>query len=276
MRAITYHAAARLVKRGTAGHGHQSTHYAASPAGGSRGRPGSYTGRMRKTAAARQQRASRNETPVVGLRIIGGSLRRPQAAIQRRLADAADERPRPRGGLQPARPAVVGSHAIDLFAGTGALGLEAISRGAARATFIERHLPTLKLIEAKRGRARRGGANRGRSLATPLSGRRSFVARGWHAAGRLLLAAVRLLRRAASRNAGADRPLGRRCPAGSQIVVEADERFDFGLLPRPEAVGRAQVSASSCRLAVGTSYSLSTLQIAMTRCQPAHTTSPTA
>ena len=44
-------------------------------------------------------------------------------------------------------PAVVASHAIDLFAGTGALGLEAISRGAVRATLIERHLPTCKLIE---------------------------------------------------------------------------------------------------------------------------------
>ena len=30
-----------------------------------------------------------------------------------------------------------GRHAIDLFAGTGALGLEALSRGATSATFIE-------------------------------------------------------------------------------------------------------------------------------------------
>jgi 16S rRNA (guanine966-N2)-methyltransferase len=44
-------------------------------------------------------------------------------------------------------PGVKGSHAVDLFAGTGALALEAISRGAARATLIERHLPTCQLIE---------------------------------------------------------------------------------------------------------------------------------
>ena len=38
-----------------------------------------------------------------------------------------------------------GRHAIDLFAGTGALGLEAISRGAA-ATLIERHVPTARVV----------------------------------------------------------------------------------------------------------------------------------
>ena len=37
-------------------------------------------------------------------------------------------------------------HAIDLFAGTGAMGLEAISRGAWRATMIERHAPTARVI----------------------------------------------------------------------------------------------------------------------------------
>ncbi len=40
-----------------------------------------------------------------------------------------------------------GKHALDLFAGTGALGLEALSRGAQRATFIERHLPTADVVK---------------------------------------------------------------------------------------------------------------------------------
>ena len=41
---------------------------------------------------------------------------------------------------------VVGKIAIDLFAGTGALGLEALSRKASRAIFIERHRPTAQSI----------------------------------------------------------------------------------------------------------------------------------
>ncbi len=43
-------------------------------------------------------------------------------------------------------PAVRGTHAIDLFAGTGALGLEALSRGASRATLLERHFPAADII----------------------------------------------------------------------------------------------------------------------------------
>ena len=42
---------------------------------------------------------------------------------------------------------VEGKHAIDLFAGTGALGLEALSRGAGLATFIERHIPTARTVQ---------------------------------------------------------------------------------------------------------------------------------
>lgn len=55
-------------------------------------------------------------------------------------------------------PAVRGALALDLFAGTGALGLEALSRGAARAVFAERHFPTADAI--RRSAAALGVAER--------------------------------------------------------------------------------------------------------------------
>jgi 16S rRNA (guanine966-N2)-methyltransferase len=44
-------------------------------------------------------------------------------------------------------PPPEGCHVLDLFAGTGALGLEALSRGARSVTFVERGRPALKLLD---------------------------------------------------------------------------------------------------------------------------------
>jgi len=43
-------------------------------------------------------------------------------------------------------PAVVGMRVLDLFAGTGALGIEAISRGASAAVFVEDHPEAVKAL----------------------------------------------------------------------------------------------------------------------------------
>jgi len=43
-------------------------------------------------------------------------------------------------------PAVEGSLFVDLYAGTGAVGIEALSRGARAAIFVEQHAPATALI----------------------------------------------------------------------------------------------------------------------------------
>ena len=79
--------------------------------------------------------------PAAGLRIIGGEFR------GRRLHYSGDRRTRPmKDRLREAvfnliGPDIRGKHAIDLFAGTGALALESLSRGAKSATLIEQHHP---------------------------------------------------------------------------------------------------------------------------------------
>ena len=128
--------------------------------------------------------------------------------------------------------AVVGKHAIDLFAGTGALGLEALSRGAARATLIERHFPTARLIEqtiASLGVAERASVYAGDAFLWPRQRLdwTKLTEQPWLVlcsppwaffADRSadMVALITLLRE--------------RAPAESVFVVEADETFDFGLL----------------------------------------------
>src|SRR5208283_3651744 len=57
-----------------------------------------------------------------------------------------------------ARGAIVGARVVDFYAGTGALGLEALSRGAAFATFVESDRRALEAlshnVEALRERSR--------------------------------------------------------------------------------------------------------------------------
>lgn len=82
----------------------------------------------------------------MGLRIIGGTLR------GRRLASVRGMGTRPSSDrLREAvfnilGPRVVDASVLDLFAGTGALGIEALSRGADRCVFIENSIPALVVI----------------------------------------------------------------------------------------------------------------------------------
>jgi len=77
------------------------------------------------------------------------------AGIARGRRLRSDERPGLRPTLDRVREAlfsilgdVTGLAVMDLFAGTGALGIEALSRGAAHAVFVERDRATAMLIRA--------------------------------------------------------------------------------------------------------------------------------
>ena len=129
-------------------------------------------------------------------------------------------------------PAVRGARAIDLFAGTGALGLEALSRGAASALFVERHFPTAAVI--RQNVETLGVSNRATILPAnvllwprrmpelPSGPWLVFCSPPWDMFADNLDELLALLR-----------ALVDRAPAGSQFVVEADETFDFNVLPRP-------------------------------------------
>lgn len=168
-------------------------------------------------------------------RIVGGDLR------GRRLAH------RPGGPTRPMKdrvretlfdllgPRVKDAVAIDLFAGTGALGFEAISRGAARAVFVERHFPTADVLRRSAeglGVADRCQVSSGDALLWPRrmpdlpSDRRwvVFVSPPWQLfvdRPADLAALVAAMIEAA--------------PPTSVVVVEADDRFDPSLLPDPLA-----------------------------------------
>ena len=45
-------------------------------------------------------------------------------------------------------PRIADARVLDLFAGSGALGFESLSRGAAHVTFVERHRPTADALRA--------------------------------------------------------------------------------------------------------------------------------
>lgn len=172
-----------------------------------------------------------DELKIAGVRIIGGAFR------GRALAYSGDVRTRPM--KDRTREAifnligvdVIGRHAFDLFAGTGALGLEALSRGSAKATFVERHLPTRNLIEQNI----RGLGLEDRATAV-FSDAFMFVRKlqpddantPWvvFCSPPYELFVSRLDDMLAMIRGVVDK-----MPVGSTLVVEADERFDVALLP---------------------------------------------
>ena len=170
----------------------------------------------------------------VGLRIVGGHFR------GRKLRYGGDSRVRPmkdrvrEAVFNLVGPSVRGTHAVDLFAGTGALALEALSRGAARATLIEQHLPTVEIIR--------------QNIATLAVEARCDLVTGnvfsWMRQGPRLGEGPWTVFSSPPYDFYVEREeemigliatLIDAAPAESVFVVESDERFDLARLPEPEA-----------------------------------------
>lgn len=129
-----------------------------------------------------------------------------------------------------------GRHALDLFAGTGALGLESLSRGAAFATFIERHIPTARVVRENIARLEVEGECQLLETSAFVWGKRDLP----KLAGENDKASPWLVFVSPPYAFFVDRQqemldlvtaVMETAPPGSTVVVEADERFDFNLLP---------------------------------------------
>lgn len=103
-------------------------------------------GMNRRSRNSNQQRLSKDSPAQTKLRIIGGKYG------GRQIQYSGDQRTRPmKNRVREAMfnlvgPWVKGTYTIDLFAGTGAVGLESVSRGSVGATLIEKHFPTARII----------------------------------------------------------------------------------------------------------------------------------
>jgi 16S rRNA (guanine966-N2)-methyltransferase len=201
--------------------------------------------------AKRKRRQADEVTDATELKIVGGRFRGRKLKFEPfRIGDGPVTRPMKHRVRESIFNLVgmetPGKHAIDLFAGTGALGLEALSRGAAHATLIERHVPTARVIEenikglgveeqatllvtsaflwGKRDLGKESGvrsqeSERAGSSSTPApwlvfcSPPYAFFVERQEEMLELITAVMQ------------------HSPEESIVVVEADERFDFSLLP---------------------------------------------
>ena len=167
----------------------------------------------------------------IGVRIIGGRFR------GRKLEYSGELRTRPmKDRVREALfnrlgPSLKEKTAIDLFAGTGALALEAISRGSKRAILVEQHVPTARAI-------RRNAATLDIENLVEVVAADTFL---WHRRGPSLGGDPWLVFCSppydfyvdrADEMLGLVRGLIAAAPTGSVFVVESDARFDFGQLPR--------------------------------------------
>jgi 16S rRNA (guanine966-N2)-methyltransferase len=167
------------------------------------------------------------------LRIVGGKLR------GRKLRYSGDPRVRPmkdrtrEAVFNLVGPLPQGTHALDLFAGTGALGIEAISRGASGATLIEIHEPTRRLI--RQNVADLGIADQARIIGADVF-RWSLQQANLPVTPWLVFCCppYRLFTERRDDLTAMLHRLLQWAPPESTLVVESDQSFDTGQLPQAD------------------------------------------
>lgn len=185
----------------------------------------------------RKKDASRPRSPVrrspVGLRIIGGRFR------GQKLLYSGDLATRPmRDRVREAvfsilRDAVVDARVVDLFAGTGAMGLEAVSRGAKSAVFVERDRLAAQFLQ--KNLEKLGLGAQGKVVPADVFAwwkyRRPFADEP-HVV--FCCPPYRLYSDSPEAMEGLIRGLLLEIPPGSVLMLESDGRFDRDRLPYPE------------------------------------------
>ncbi len=116
-------------------------------------------GRRSNRSGGRAERDARSAA-ARGLRVIAGSARglrlgAPPGSTTRPITDRAKE-----SLFGHLLPELADAHVLDLFAGSGALAIEALSRGAARAVLVERDPAALEVIADNIARTRLGDRTR--------------------------------------------------------------------------------------------------------------------
>jgi 16S rRNA (guanine966-N2)-methyltransferase len=154
---------------------------------------------------------------VVAGRWRGRRLTAPRGAATRPTSD------RVREALFAILGPLDGAAVLDLFAGSGALGIEALSRGAARATFVDRAPAAVRAIRANLQALGAAGDVRAADV-------RAFVRNAPAAGGPYDLVLLDPPYREAA-GLGGTLELGPLLAAGARVVCESDRRapVDLGL-----------------------------------------------
>jgi 16S rRNA (guanine(966)-N(2))-methyltransferase RsmD len=82
------------------------------------------------------------------MRVIAGSLRRRNLEAPRGLSTRPTSDRLRETLFNVLAPRIGGASFLDLYAGSGAVGIEALSRGAERVVFVERAQPALKVLRS--------------------------------------------------------------------------------------------------------------------------------